>query len=507
MGRTLDRARDALRSTDFRFLLAGRLISQLADGVFQAYLIDRVVFLSVESGTAAAVAKAFALLVIPFSLVGPATGVVIDRWSRRRILAVTPLVRAAAVLGVLFAASDNANWPLYLLALVVVSLNRFYLATAGAVMPRLVRDEDLLVGNSLSAASGTVLTFAGLVAGTQLVDAMGPRSLLAITLVCWPVSTLLALRIRERLQASRPERRLGAEVRRVTSELVRGARRLAATPIALGSITSVSFDQFLIGLITVLSVVVFKNEFRQGVASYGRIVGAGGVGVLVGSMTVGWFEGRLAKPHIMSLAFALAGAICLAGSVRIAGPSIILISFTLGLTYPWRKVPADTMVQESIPDRYRGRVFALYDMMFSLPRVIAAALAILLIPNLSSGAYVAIVGAAYLLWTPIPPRWTRRRRWVDLRFYSGARADEVPRAVVIGGEEEPVEVLGSWHEELARARGSVRRRRFRLQASDGTQLEVAREDGQDRWLVQRELLADLEGPERQRKAANRESGQ
>ena len=42
MARTLDRARHALRSKDFRFLLAGRLVSQLADGVFQAYLIDRV---------------------------------------------------------------------------------------------------------------------------------------------------------------------------------------------------------------------------------------------------------------------------------------------------------------------------------------------------------------------------------------------------------------------------------------------------------------------------------
>ena len=255
-----------------------------------------------------------------------------------------------------------------------------------------------------------------------------------------------------------------------------------------------------------LSVVVFKNEFRQGVASYGRIVGAGGVGVLVGSMTVGWFEGKLAKPKIMSLAFALAGAICLAGSVHIAGPSIILISFTLGLTYPWRKVPADTIVQESIPDRYRGRVFALYDMMFSLPRVIAAALAILLIPHLSSCLYVAVVGAAYLLWAPLPPRWIRRRRWVDL-LYAGARADEVPRAVVIGGDEEPVEVLRSWHEEVAGAGGSARRRRFRLQAADGSQLEVAREDGQDRWLVERELLADLEGSGGQRKAANRDGGQ
>src|SRR2546426_4856017 len=111
-------------------------------------------------------------------------------------------------------------------------------------------------------------------------------------------------------------------------------------------------------------------------------------------------------------------------------------------------------------------------MMFSLPRVIAAALAILLIPHLSSGLYVAIVGAAYLLWAPIPPRWTRRRRWVDLRFYSGARADEVPRAVVIGGEEKPVEVLGAWNEEIATTRS--RRRRFRLQAEDGSRLEVTK---------------------------------
>lgn len=490
MGRTLDRAREALRSRDFRFLLGGRLLSQLADGIFQAYLIDRVVFLSTESGTAAAVAKAFALLVIPFSLVGPATGVVIDRWSRRRILAVTPLVRALAGLGLLLAAGESEDWPLYVLALVVVSLNRFYLATAGAVMPRLVRDEDLLVGNSLSAAAGTVLTFVGLVAGTQLADAVGTRGLLAITLVCWPAAAILASRIRNPLQPSRPEGRLRAEVRRVSGELVRGARRLAATPAALGSITSVSFDQFLIGLITVLSVVVFKNEFRQGVASYGRIVAAGGVGVLIGSATVGWFEGRLARARIMSLAFAVAGVACLAGSSRIAGPSIILISFTLGLTYPWRKVPADTIVQESIPDRYRGRVFALYDMMFSLPRVVSAALAILLIPHLSSGSYVAIVGAAYLLWAPIPPRWVRRPRRVDLRFYAGGRAEEVPRALVIGGEEEPVEVLGSWYEEVRPGSANHRRRRFRLRAADGWSFDVARIDGEARWLVLREIPAE-----------------
>src|SRR5947208_7576459 len=352
MRRSLGRARHALRSRDFRFLLGGRLVSQFADGIFQAYLIDRVVFLSAESGTAAAAAQAFALLVIP--------------------------------------------------------------------------------------------------------------------LACGPVSALRASRIRAALRPGRSTGRLGAELRRVTRELGRGARRLVATPSAFGSIVSISFDQFLIGLITVLSVVVFKNEFKQGVASYGRIVGAGGVGVLIGSATVGWFEGRLAKPRVMSLAFALAGAPCLIGSIRIASPTILLISFTLDLTYPWRKVPADTLVQHSIPDRFRGRVFALYDMAFSLPRVIAAALAIPLFSRLSSRLIVALVGLAYLAWTPVPLWWVRRPRWVDLRFYAGARADEVPRSMVIAGDEEPIEVVASSFEEAADGTVPVRTRRLRLRTSDGS---------------------------------------
>ena len=231
-------------------------------------------------------------------------------------------------------------------------------------------------------------------------------------------------------------------------------------------------------------MVVFKHEFRQGVASYGRIVAAGGVGVLVGSATVGLFEGRLAKPRIMALAFALAGAACLVASVRIAGPSILLISFVLGLTYPWRKVPADTLVQHSLPDRYRGRVFAIYDMMFAMPRVIAALLAIPLIPHLTTRSFVLMVGLAYLAWAPIPPAWIRRPRRVQVRFYAGGRDDEVPRAIVVAGEEEPVEVERSWIEEEEGSRR--RRRRFLVRTASGSRLEILGEMDGRRWSVVRE---------------------
>ncbi len=479
---SLARAKEALASRDFRLLTSARIASAVSDGIFQAFLIDRLVFLSPEKGTAIGVAKAYAVLVIPFSLLGPFTGVIIDRWSRRRILVFTPLIRAAATLGILVLTSGQASLLLYALSLVVVSLNRFYISTTGAVLPALVPDEDLLMANSVTQATGTVLTFAGLVVGTQVADQVGDRGLLVAPLVLWPISAIIASWIGKVLRPAGSFRPLHTELRRVSADLARGARRLVSTPAALGSITSIGLDQFLIGVVTVLSVVVFKEEFNQGVASYGRIVGAGGVGVIVGTATVGLFEQRLEKPRIMAVAFAVAGIVGLAVAPRIIGPTVFLMSFTLGLSYPWRKVPADTIVQDSIPDRFRGRVFALYDLAFSLPRVAAAALAIVLIPNLSPGWILAGCALVYLLWTPVPVRWIERWRWVEVRFYAGGKADEVPRSVVIAGEEEPVEVLRSWNEEVDRRGVVVRRRRFRLRTSDGTRMEITSDDD-DRWLL------------------------
>jgi MFS family permease len=238
-------------------------------------------------------------------------------------------------------------------------------------------------------------------------------------------------------------------------------------------------------------VVVFKDEFNQGVASYGRIVGVGGVGVILGTATVGLFEQRLEKPRIMALAFGIAGVVGLLVAPRIIGPTVFLMSFTLGLTYPWRKVPADTIVQDSIPDRFRGRVFALYDLAFSLPRVAAAALAIALIPRLSAGWILAACALVYLLWSPVPVWWIERRLWVDVRFYAGGKADEVPRSILIAGEEEPVEVLRSWDEQVDKRGTIVRRRRFKLRASDGTIMEIA-SDENDRWLLTAVLSSPAE---------------
>jgi MFS family permease len=201
---------------------------------------------------------------------------------------------------------------------------------------------------------------------------------------------------------------------------------------------------------------------------------------------VGWFESRMPTPRIVTMAFALAGVVCLATAPWLGGVVILLLSFTLGLTFSWQKVPADTIVQKATPDRFRGRVFALYDLAFGVTRIVSAAVAVPLIPALSTEATVALFGVIYLLWAPVLPRWVRRAPRVRLRFYAGGRADETPRAVVIGGEEEPVTVEASWLEE----RDGRRLRRFRLRTAWGERVEVVGPDDAGRWKVVRSSVGE-----------------
>jgi MFS family permease len=485
---TFARARSALRSPDFSLLLACRLASQLADGFFQAYLVAEIVFLNPEGhSTAAGVAKAYALLVIPFSVLGPLSGVLIDRWSRRRILLATPVLKAAAVVA-LIPLGGTSIW-LYVPALVVVSLNRFFLTTATSSIPSLVADQDLLMANSMSTVGGTVVTFVGIVVGTKLVKPLGAASVLWAGAALYLLAGFLATRIRQPLRAVRPDASVRAELSRVFADLWSGAKRLAATPVAAGSITCISADQFLVGFVTVLSLVVFKQRFHQGVGSYGNIIAAGGAGVLAGTLTVGLFEERMEKPRIVAVAFALAAVVCLAVAPDIGGVTILLTSFVLGLTFAWRKIPVDTMVQEAVPDRFRGRVFAVYDITYSMSRVAAAGLAVLLIPHVTAGWLLFLVGVVYALLTPALPVWVRRPQWAELRFYAGGRADEVPRTVVFGGEEAPVEVLMSWIDE----RDGERLRRFRLQTEEEGVIRLSAPETGGRWRIEREA-----GPAEQR---------
>src|SRR5213080_1824347 len=145
----LQRARTALRGPDFRKLFAIRIVGQGGDGFFTVALLASVAFNPSEHSTTLGVFKAAAITALPFTLLGPFVGVFIDRWPRRAILAVAPLLKVALVALVLFdplSGTLPSVW-FYAGALAVISINRFSLSAASAVVPRLVPSEDLLMAN------------------------------------------------------------------------------------------------------------------------------------------------------------------------------------------------------------------------------------------------------------------------------------------------------------------------------------------------------------------------
>ena len=480
---TSERARDALRSRDFRRLFGIRLVSQSADGMFQAALVASVVFNPEQQSTTVGFAIATLIVSLPFSILGPFTGVFIDRWSRRRILVVAPWIRTAVVaLALLDPTSEPL--PFYLGVLLVLSVNRFYLATAVAIVPRLVPTEDLLMANSMSIVGGTVALLTGVFVGGWVADLFGNTPVIAITGAMWLVASWIASRISTPLVPhTLPEAPVRDELQRVLREFADGIRRLAHTPRALGPITSITLDQMGQGIVLVLSLFVFRDRFQEGVGSFSNLIGAGGIGVLLGILTVGKLEERLPKERIVSRAFLAGGVVLIAVSLYVTGWSVLVASFFVGLTFAWKKVPVDTMVQEAIPDGYRGRVFAVYDVAYNLSRVVAAFLAIPLLAAIGPEWTVALIGMTFLAWSPVLPRWVARAPEIVLRFYEGARAEEWPRSVVWGGVEETVEVDRAWLEEV----DGERRRCFRLTMQDGTLLQVSRQEPDGDWRLDREL--------------------
>jgi predicted MFS family arabinose efflux permease len=481
---TLERTRGALRSPDFRRLFLVRLASQFADGLFQVSLIASVVFSPEEQSTTVGLFKATLVIALPYSVIGPFTGVFIDRWRRRRILTIAPWVKTALVWLVLF---DPVRAPVLFFAgaLLVISANRFFLATAQAVVPRLVPTEDLLMANSLATVGGTVALLAGIYLGGQVSDAFGNVSTVIGAGALWLLGSWLASRIRNDLAPhTLPEdpSLLRHELRRVGAEFADGIGRLWRTPRAIGPIVSISLDQMGQGIVLTLSLVVFRERFGEGVGSFSNLIGAGGIGVFLGILTVGALEDRFSKERIVAGAFLVGGLAVFAVSFAITGSTVLLASFAVGLTFAWKKIPVDTMVQEALPDGYRGRVFAAYDVAYNLARIIAAGLAIPMLPHLGVSGSVAAVGIVFLLWAPVLPRWIGRIPDIVIRFSEGAKAEEWPRALVWGGVEEPVEVVRSWNEE----REGLRMRRFRLALQDGSVLDVSSVEPDGTWHIERE---------------------
>ncbi|NKY11736.1 MFS transporter [Cellulomonas hominis] len=397
---------------DFRRLLTVRLVSQCSDGLFQAGLATLFFFSPENATTATGVAAAFAVLLLPFTVVGPWAGVLLDRWRRRQVLLVGNLVRTAlTVLIAVIMATAGVGPVVYVLALVTLSVNRFLLSALSASLPRVVAGPLLLTANSITPTLGTVSAGIGagigLLLGLVLPDG-GPKDVAALlsAAALMSVASLAATRIdRDRLG---PDTRADAgEMRRALSVLARGlvdgARYLVRRGTPGRALGVMAVHRFLYGVVFISSILISRNllsdpaDARAGLLTFGVVAGVTGSGFAL-AIVVTPVVSPLIGPHgWITVCLLMASATQALLAVTVARPAVLAGSLVLGLAAQGAKIAVDTIVQRDTADEFRGRAFALYDVLYNAAFVGAAALAAVALPDTGwSPAVFALLAAAYL---------------------------------------------------------------------------------------------------------------
>lgn len=397
----------------FRKLFAVRLVSQCGDGMFQVGLATLFFFSPQSMATATGVATAFAVLLLPFTVVGPFVGPLLDRWRRRQVLLYGNAVRVllALVLAGLIA-TTGVTTLVYVLALVTLGVNRFLLSALSAGLPRVVPREQLLMANTLTPTLGAVAAVVGaalgLVLGVVAPDGrVGDAAALVTAALLFAVASGLALRLgRDRLGPSREGQRTGLaeDLRHTLGELADGARYLVrrGTPgLGLGAMAA---HRFLYGMNFIALILISRNllsdpaDATAGLETFALLAGISFAGNGLAIVLTPVAHERMSPSSWIVVCLGI-GAVSQLLLVTSPLTAVVAVSAALlGLSVQGAKIAVDTIVHRDTHDDYRGRAFALYDVLYNAAFVAAAALGAVALPDTGwSRAVFAGLAAAYLL--------------------------------------------------------------------------------------------------------------
>ncbi|MET9656141.1 MFS transporter [Streptomyces sp. NPDC006510] len=407
-----------LRLRNFRRLLAVRLLSQSADGVFQVALAAHVVFSPEKQASAGAIASAMAVLLLPYSLIGPFAGVLLDRWPRRQVFLYGNLLRAALACCTAFLILGSApDWLFYASALCVTAVNRFVLAGLSAALPRVVDSDRLVLANSLSPTAGTLAATAGggLAFAVRLLLADSDAVVVLLGAALYLTSALASLTLATGLLGPDQDgHRTGLrEALAATARgLVDGLRHLAQRKQASRALAAMTVMRFCYGALTVTVLMLCRYAWTdsesEGLALLGLAVGVSGAGFFAAAVLTPWAVEQLGRFRWMMVCAAAAAVLEPALGLWFVPVPMLVAAFILGLVTQGAKIATDTVVQTAVKDSFRGRVFALYDVLFNVAFVGAAAVSALILPPDGRSTVVVIgVAALYTVVAVLMFRWSR----------------------------------------------------------------------------------------------------
>jgi hypothetical protein len=385
----------------------------MTDGVFQSALASFVLFSPERQANALSAAIGFAVVLLPYSIVGPFVGTILDRVSRQRALFYANLARSANLfLVALFVFSGTTGVALTVVVLVAFGINRLILAALSAGLPLLVDSKSLITANAIAVTGGSVLVVIGggigvgvraLVDGAALAD-HADSLLILLAAGGYFTAALLSGRLSKYEIGPQEHEKAAASFKQGFTDMREGidflrknidtARGIVATAVHRGGLTA----------LTLTALLLERNTFNDpaspedGLQGFGIALTIAGIGVFLGAFLAPYGVARFGRHRWIKFAMFASAFSPIFLAVWQTEIALSVTAFMTAFFGQNIKVTNDALVQSKIDDYYRGRVFAVYDVVVNSAIVSGGLIAALLLPTSGVTAKVPLfVMAAYLL--------------------------------------------------------------------------------------------------------------
>jgi hypothetical protein len=392
---------------DFWRLLQVRVASQFGEGLFQAALAGALLFNPDRAADPMAIARAFTVLFLPYSLLGPFAGALMDRWDRRLVIvgANAGRVVLVAAIGVILAVGAG-ELPLLIAALLTNGLSRFVMSGLGAALPDVVPREEVVAMNSVATATGAISAFLG--ANFMLVPRwlVGPGdrgSSVVVFLVAIPVliALLLAWRVGPRVLGPDDSRRAihGSVAYAVIMGWLHGVRTVLQRPTVAGTLSGLAAHRMVVGINSLLLLVLVHHLSDPAVGGFGTALmffGASGLGAFLATVFTPAAVRRWGRYATANGAL-LASAVIQLAAAGLVLKTLVVCSFFLGISGQVIKLCADSAMQIDVDDSLRGHVFAVQDALFWVAFIVSITVAAMLIPDDGHAPLFVVFGSLIYL--------------------------------------------------------------------------------------------------------------
>lgn len=393
---------------ELRRLLELRAVSSFGDGMFQGALVGALLFDPEQATTPWEIAGSFAVLFLPYSLLGPFAGALLDRWDRRKVLIGSNLARLVVMLAVAVVLEFGRNQLAILLgALVVNGFTRFVTSGLSAALPDVVPRRQVVEMNSVATAVSAATLFIGAIftlLPRWLFGAEHTGSAAVIFIAAVPIAVALWLSVRFAPGALGPADTAravhGSAFYAVATGWGYGLRTVVAVRSVAATLAGVAAHRVAFGINTLLMLILVRHAGSVSVAGFGTAVlfaSAVGAGSFLANFLTPAAVLRWGRYRTVNVALGLAVLFQLA-AIGLELPVLIACSFLLGAAGQVVKLGADSAMQLDVDDALRGHVFTVQDSLFWVSFIGSITVCAAVVPvDGQSPALVAAGAGVYLV--------------------------------------------------------------------------------------------------------------